>query len=94
MFHTFIVTVQGLKTRYSTQYFMEFLLVAESEKQAMMGPTGLVTTGIFHIIDETRSRFSDVCPDAVTSVNRQPKSEISVLWTAPSVLVASCITFK
>jgi hypothetical protein len=73
---------------------MEFLLVAESEKQAMMGHTGLVTTGIFHIIDDSQTRFSDICPDGVTNINRQPKSEISVLWTAPSILVASCVTFK
>lgn len=90
----YTVTVQGLKTRYSTQKFTEFLLEVESDKQAMMGPSGLVTTGIFHIMDDRLTRFSDLCPDGVTSTNRQPKAEVSVLWTAPSVLVASCVTFK
>lgn len=64
------MTIQGLKTRYSTQKLTEFLLVAESEKQAMMGPSGLVTTGLFHIVDEAQTRFSDICPDGVTSLNR------------------------
>jgi len=73
---------------------MGFLLVAESEKQAMMGKTGLVTTGIFHIIDDRLSRYSYVCPDGVTNSNLQPKTEISAMWTAPSVLIASCITFR
>ncbi|ODM98856.1 Spondin-1 [Orchesella cincta] len=90
----YTVTIQGIKTRYSTQKFTEFLLVAESEKQLTMGQAGLMTTGIFHIIDDYHSRFSDMCPDAVQNVNMQPKTEISVLWTAPSVLVASCVTFK
>lgn len=60
----------------------------------MMGQSGLITTGIFHIRDDTQTRFSDFCTDGVTSTNLQPKSEISVLWTAPSILVASCVTFK
>ncbi len=86
--------MEGVKTRYSTQKFTECLLVVESEKQAMVGPTGLVTTGLFHIMDEGMTRFSEVCPDGVTSTNRQPKAQVSILWTAPSVLVASCVTFK
>jgi hypothetical protein len=88
------VSIQGFKTRYSTQKFLEFLIVAESEKQPMMGLSGLITTGIFHIIDDSQTRFSDYCPDGVTNSNLKPKSEVSVLWTAPSVLIASCITFK
>jgi len=88
------VTIKGLRTRYSVKKFLEFLLVAESEKQLMMGESGLVTTGIFHIVDDSLTRFSEYCLDGVSNSNFRPKSEVSVLWTAPSILVASCITFK
>ncbi|XP_070538941.1 spondin-1-like [Ptychodera flava] len=49
--------------------------------------------GTFELVDPGISRFTDLCPTAVTHTSDIPKMSISVIWTAPPA-GTGCVSFK
>nr|XP_012150416.1 PREDICTED: spondin-1-like isoform X6 [Megachile rotundata] len=41
-------------------------------------------SGVFDLQDESLTRYSEVCPNAVVETSKVPKEEVSVAWTSPS----------
>lgn len=49
--------------------------------------------GMFQLMGDTMSKFSERCPNVVTHTSSIPKSEIQVRWTAPPP-GSGCIFFR
>lgn len=73
-----LVTLEGEKTEsVGIRKFTRFFLNVEAESSTLEG-------GTIDLVDETVTRFSEKCTNAVVETNKIPKEEISVIWTSPS----------
>ncbi|KAF3428739.1 hypothetical protein E2986_10824 [Frieseomelitta varia] len=73
------VTVQSDSVGVLPRRFTRFLISAEPESE-----DDTTESGIFDLQDETLSRYSETCPNAVMETSKVAKEEISVAWTSPS----------
>lgn len=53
----------------------------------------MLITGKFQLTGDVRTKISEACPNTVTQTSLIPKSEIQVLWTAPST-GSGCVVFR
>lgn len=79
-----IVFLRGTINTLEQHKFKDFLLVIESEQQelaghAVRGPGIIPSVGHFTLLGDALTKFSDVCPNAVSQTNSLPKTEIQVL---------------
>ncbi|XP_043250558.1 spondin-1 isoform X3 [Colletes gigas] len=75
----YTVTVQADSTGVIPRRFTRFLISSGPENE-----DDTVNGGVFDLQDESLTRFSEVCPNAVVETSKVPKEEISVAWTSPS----------
>ncbi|CAK9811500.1 SPON1 [Anthophora plagiata] len=73
------VTIQTDSTGMIPRKFTRFLISAEPESE-----DDGVESGVFDLQDESLTRYSENCPNAVVETSKVPKEEISVAWTSPS----------
>ncbi|KAI4495497.1 hypothetical protein M0802_008711 [Mischocyttarus mexicanus] len=59
--------------------FTRFLISSEIESESE-----IVEIGTFDIMDDSISKFSDQCANAVIEVSKVPKERVSVAWTSPA----------
>ncbi|KAK9304472.1 hypothetical protein QLX08_004229 [Tetragonisca angustula] len=75
----YTVTVQSDSVGVLPRKFTRFLISTEPESE-----DDATESGIFDLQDETLSRYSEICPNAVVETSKVAKEEISVAWTSPS----------
>jgi hypothetical protein len=85
------VTLQGWRSQYAVQKFAGFLLTADPADSKI--DTSPETAGHFQLFGDAFTRFSDLCPNAITQTSSTPKTEVQVLWTAPGP-GSGCILFR
>lgn len=73
------VTVQADSMGIIPRKFTRFLMSSEPESEDDMAESG-----VFDLQDESLTRYSEICPNAVVETSMVPKEEISVAWTSPS----------
>ncbi|XP_053986633.1 spondin-1 isoform X2 [Hylaeus volcanicus] len=75
----YTVTVQTDNSGMIPRKFTRFLISSEPETE-----DEIANGGIFDLYDESLTRYSEICPNAVVETSKVPKEEISVTWTSPS----------
>ncbi|XP_076396806.1 spondin-1 isoform X4 [Megachile rotundata] len=75
----YTVTVQADTIGIIPRKFVRFLISSEAESEGES-----MDSGVFDLQDESLTRYSEVCPNAVVETSKVPKEEVSVAWTSPS----------
>jgi hypothetical protein len=91
----FPVTLQGARNQQVPQKFTGFMLAVEPlDGMAAARGGGESAVGNFQLFGDALTKFSERCPNTVTQTSSMPKSEIQVLWTAPSAPGSGCLVFR
>ncbi|XP_015180152.1 PREDICTED: spondin-1-like isoform X3 [Polistes dominula] len=75
----YTVTIMSESPGPVPRKFTRFLISSETENESEV-----VEIGTFDIIDDSISKYSDKCANAVVEVSKVPKERVSVAWTSPS----------
>ncbi|KZC07757.1 Spondin-1 [Dufourea novaeangliae] len=75
----YTVTLQAEGIGMIPRRFTRFLISSEPE-----GDDDGSDSGVFDLQDESLTRYSEICPNAVVETSKVPKEEIFVAWTSPS----------
>ncbi|XP_076168911.1 spondin-1 isoform X2 [Ptiloglossa arizonensis] len=84
----YTVTVQADRSGLLRRKFTRFLITSDAGSDSE-----IMDSGTFDLQDETLTKYSDVCPNAVVETSKMPKEKISVAWTSPSE-GSGCIYIK
>ncbi|XP_069679173.1 spondin-1-like isoform X2 [Periplaneta americana] len=101
----YTVSLQGERIQHNPQKFTGFMLVVEPSngylpswgngmpRSGSMHEFSNRNVGTFSLFGDALTKFSDHCPNAVIQTSSIPKSDIQVLWTAPSQ-GSGCVVFR
>ncbi|CAG9839407.1 unnamed protein product [Diabrotica balteata] len=81
------------KSNGSLHRFTHFILSFTNEKFAKNIESESSVIGAVQLYGDTMTKFSDSCQNAIIQADSQPKTEIQILWMAPSK-VNGCIKIR
>lgn len=90
----YTVFLRGTINPLEQHKFKEFLLVIEQENADKLRDSSHGSSfGYFTLMGDTLTKYSDLCPNAVTQTSPIQKTEIQVLWKAPES-GSGCVAFR
>uniref|UniRef100_A0A182PSA0 Spondin-1 n=1 Tax=Anopheles epiroticus TaxID=199890 RepID=A0A182PSA0_9DIPT len=81
IYNLFIV---GSRTHAKLQHFTHFTLVAKARNGAKTYIAGPRRVGRFQLFSDALTKFHDQCVNTVTQADDFPKTEVQVMWVAPT----------
>lgn len=78
----------GSRTHSNLQQFTHFMITAQAVKEqngrTVISNAGPRRVGRFQLFSDSLARFNERCVNTVSESDDLPKSEVQVLWVAPS----------
>ena len=88
------VILRGVRSGRHRPTFKRFMLVVQpSYSHNSYSVIGYRDVGSLSLIEDTISRFSNECPNAIIQTSILTKDEIRVTWTAPPT-GSGCVIFR
>lgn len=82
----FTVTIESGESQGPAHKFSSFFLIVANENETL-------DSGTLIVIDETLSKYSEKCENAIIETAKLPKESVSVIWRSP-VEDSGCVRIR
>ncbi|XP_033216700.1 spondin-1-like isoform X3 [Belonocnema kinseyi] len=82
----YMLTIEGGENQDPQRKFMSFFIMVASENETL-------DSGSLAVIDDTLSKYSEKCENAIIETAKLPKESVSVIWNSP-VEDSGCVRIR